>query len=638
MSDATATATPTAPAGGDPDLLLDVRDLSVVYESHGATPVQAVDHVSFQLRRGEFVGLVGESGSGKSTLGYALTRLQKPPARTNGGSIWFDGADVRDLDPEQLRRQRQGGFAMVLQSGMNALNPVRRVRDHFGDVFRAHGHVPRERQHDRMVELVGKVELPREVLDRYPGELSGGMRQRVSIALALGLEPQLMVFDEPTTALDVLVQHAVMDTIVGLQRSEGFTAVLISHDLGIVLEATDRVLVLHEGRIVEDGPSPRVLADPQDDYTRMLLSHYADPRAEVVSLPGFEDRSVRRAKGEKRSAASTSTPSVSTRSTSTARSAVTVDAVSKTYPAPRRGEEPVRAVRDVSFTLEPGQSLALVGQSGSGKSTLAKLITGVEQPTTGAVRFGDVEVPRLRRRALRDFRSDVQMVFQDPYAALNPLHTVEYALTRPVLNYTGLRGADARRRVLELLETVGLSPVEQFAAKLPHQLSGGQRQRVVIARALASDPQVIIADEPVSMLDVSLRAGVLALLEDLREQWGVSLLYITHDLLSARLVTDDVMVLHRGEVVERGGTAEVLQRPQHEYTRRLLDAVPDPARAHALRAGAAGSATGPDDAGRSADGPGPGGAAPRGADASPAAVPPAGRPGAGPGATGTVQP
>ncbi|MFJ4295134.1 ABC transporter ATP-binding protein [Curtobacterium sp. NPDC089689] len=560
------------------DVLLDVRDLSVVYESAGQEAVQAVDHVSFSLRKGEFVGLVGESGSGKSTLGYALTRLQKPPARTNGGNIFFAGSDIRDLDDEALRQQRQGGFAMVLQSGMNALNPVRTIRNHFIDVFKAHGHVPRERWDARMRELIEKVKLPATMLARYPGELSGGMRQRVSIALALSLEPRLMVFDEPTTALDVLVQHAVMDTIIELQRSEGFTAILISHDLGIVLEATERVLVMHEGRIVEDGGSTEILRDPQDEYTKMLLSHYADPRAEVVSLPGFPDRSQRDPSATRQETTS-SFSTVGSRERSAARNPIVVDHLVKTYPAPRRGEQPVQAVRDVSFTLEPGQSLALVGQSGSGKSTIAKMLTGVEKPTTGTVRFGDTDVAKLGRRGLKDLRSEVQMVFQDPYAALNPLHTVEYILSRPIANYTGLRGRDARRRMLELLETVGLTPVEQFAQKLPHQLSGGQRQRVVIARALASDPQVIIADEPVSMLDVTLRAGVLALLEDLREQWGVSLLYITHDLLSARLITDDIMVLHDGAVVERGRTAEVLQDPQDPYTVALLDAVPNPRRA-----------------------------------------------------------
>ncbi|WP_437386737.1 ABC transporter ATP-binding protein [Plantibacter flavus] len=567
--------------------LLEVRDLSVVYESTGAAPVQAVDHVSFSVGAGEFIGLVGESGSGKSTLGFAVTRLQKPPARINGGQILFGDRDIRELGTEELREQRQGGFAMVLQSGMNALNPVRTIRNHFIDIFKAHGHVSRDRWDARMSELVQKVGLTPQVLVRFPGELSGGMRQRVSIALALSLEPRLMVFDEPTTALDVLVQHAIMDTITELQQSEGFTAILISHDLGVVLEATQRVLVMHEGRIVEDAPSRDILERPQDEYTKMLLSHYADPRAEIVELPGFPSRANRgtapvagtTTSVPTATSASSDSGKASSRAGRSAESAVIVEGVSKIYPPPRRGESPVTAVDDVTFTLEPGQSLALVGASGSGKSTIAKLITGIEKPTHGTVRFGDLDVAQLNRKGIRDLHKNVQMIFQDPYAALNPLHTVEYTLTRPVVNFTGLKGDAVRRRVLELLETVGLSPVEQFAAKLPHQLSGGQRQRVVIARALASDPQVLIADEPVSMLDVSLRAGVLALLEDLREQWGVSMLYITHDLLSARLVTDNIMVLNQGRVVERGETAKVLQHPQDPYTIELLDAVPNPARA-----------------------------------------------------------
>ncbi|MFJ2535119.1 ABC transporter ATP-binding protein [Microbacterium maritypicum] len=572
----TAMAPETTPMPND--ILLDVQGLSVEYASPGTKPVTAVENVSFSLRRGEFVGLVGESGSGKSTLGFALTRLQKPPARISAGRILFGGRDIRELDAEELRRQRQGGFAMVLQSGMNALNPVRTVGNHFRDIFAAHGHVPKDARDARARELIGKVGLDASVLARYPGELSGGMRQRASIALALSLEPQLMVFDEPTTALDVLVQHAVMDTIKELQRAEHFTAILISHDLGIVLEATDRVMVMHEGHIVEDARSIDILERPQDEYTRMLLSHYADPRAEKIEIPGFLDAGTRRREGRARTDVTETLPTVSSRDTRRADAAIVVQGVSKHYPAPRRGQDAVTAVDDVSFRLEPGEALALVGASGSGKSTIAKMLTGVEKPTSGTVHFGDVDVASLKRRGLRDLRKDVQMVFQDPYAALNPLHTVEYALTRPVMNYTTLRGSEARARVLELLETVGLTPVEQFAAKLPHQLSGGQRQRVVIARALASDPQVLIADEPVSMLDVSLRAGVLALLEDLRERWGISMLYITHDLLSARLVTQNILVLNGGRVVERGETAEVLQHPEDPYTIQLLDAVPNPTR------------------------------------------------------------
>lgn len=410
------------------------------------------------------------------------------------------------------------------------------------------------------LELIGKVGLPERTLDRYPGELSGGMRQRVAIALALSLEPKLMVFDEPTTALDVLVQHEVMNTIRELQKQEGFTAILISHDLGIVLESTTRVMVMHDGVIVEDAHSEQILRNPQDDYTKMLLSHYGDPRAEKVSVPGLERRESTRACGS---------------DADTTDMTITVSGISKIYPARKRGEKPVQAVDDVSFTLVPGESLALVGASGSGKSTIAKMITGVERPTTGQITLGDKRIDQMKsKRALRALHADVQMVFQDPYAALNPLHTVEYTLTRPILNYTNLRGAAARKRMLELLETVGLTPVETFAAKLPHQLSGGQRQRVVIARALASNPKVLVADEPVSMLDMTLRAGILALLDDLRVRLNVSMLYITHDLLSARLITDKIMVLNKGHVVERGDTAQVLQHPTDDYTIRLLDAIP----------------------------------------------------------------
>ena len=547
--------------------LLRVENLSVEYDSPDQEPVKAVEDVSFSLDQGEFVGLVGESGSGKSTLGFAVTRLSKPPARISKGRVLFGGKDITTLSQEELRRQRCGGFAMVLQSGMNALNPVRTVRKHFVDIYKAHGNVEKKDYEAHSRQLVEKVGLQDSVLNAYPGELSGGMRQRVSISLALALEPKLMVFDEPTTALDVLVQHEVMGTIRELQKQEGFTAILISHDLGVVLESTQRVLVMHNGRIVEDAPSERILTDPQDDYTKMLLSHYGDPRAEHVSVPGLKPRDE--------AAASGSVGGTPPQADDEEDMTVTVTGVSKIYPARKRGEDSVTAVNNVSFTLSPGQSLALVGASGSGKSTIAKMLTGVERPTSGNITLGGRRVDQMKRRKdLRSLRSDIQMIFQDPYSALNPLHTVEYTLTRPILNYTDLRGDDARRRMLELLETVGLTPVEQYAAKLPHQLSGGQRQRVVIARALASNPHVLVADEPVSMLDMTLRAGILALLDDLRVRLNVSMLYITHDLLSARLITDSIMVLNKGTVVERGQTAQVLQHPENDYTIKLLDSIP----------------------------------------------------------------
>jgi len=404
------------------EIILDVQNLNISYITDGVE-TQAVRDAHFTLEQGEFVGLVGESGSGKSTLGFAIAGLTKPPAVITGGKVLFNGTDLTSLSTEQLREQRRGGVAMVLQSGMNALNPVRTVRNHFRDIFEAHGHIERSQWDARAAELVAKVQMPETVLTRYPGELSGGMRQRVSIALALSLEPQLMVFDEPTTALDVLVQHAVMDTIIELQKQENFTAILISHDLGIVLESAQRVFVMHEGKIVESGPARQILDKPKDDYTQMLLSHYADPRGKVVELPGFEDRAARGAQGKKRSAGAAHPPSVSERERRTDQRSMVVEGVSKVYPPPRRGEQPVTAVDNVSFTLEPGASLALVGASGSGKSTIAKLITAVEKPTEGTIMFGDLNVGTLRRGRFRELHRDVQMVFQDPYSALNPLHT-----------------------------------------------------------------------------------------------------------------------------------------------------------------------------------------------------------------------
>lgn len=586
MNTAQSSNNPSAstPSSPDRERLLRVEELSVIYEPVGAEPTNAVRDVSFEAGRGEFIGLVGESGSGKSTLGYALTGLTSTPARLKNGRVVFDGVDIAGMSQEALRRQRQGGFAMVMQAGMNSLNPVRSVRKHFHDIFRAHGHLDRRQWDRQATDLLEKVELSPDVLDSFPGELSGGMRQRATIALALSLEPRLMVFDEPTTALDVLVQQAVMDTIRGLQAEEEFTAILISHDLGMVLESAHRVLVMHQGRIVEDAPSAQILADPQHEYTRMLLSHYADPRAETVSLPGLED--VARSSPPRENSTAGSAPSsgqaVPDDPDPSAGTELRVEHVSKVFAPARRRARPVRAVDDVSFTLPAGGATALVGQSGSGKSTIAKLITGVERPTQGRITLGDVDVGSVRKRELRDLRRTVQMVFQDPYAALNPLNTVEYVLTRALRNLTTLRGDALRARLFELLEIVGLTPVEQFAAKLPHQLSGGQRQRVVIARALACEPQVIIADEPVSMLDQSLRAGVLALLRDLRVRTGVSLLYITHDLLSARVITDDILVLHHGRVVEHGPTSQIMRDPQDEYTTELLDAIPNPARTHGV--------------------------------------------------------
>ena len=620
--------------------LLSAHQLNICYDLPAGRTAHVVRDVDVDFEQGELVGLVGESGCGKSTLGYGLTRLLRPPAHQISGTVIFDGEDVSHLDKKALAGKRRGGFTTVLQSGMNALNPVRSVEGHFFDVLRAHQHIDRRSARRRGEELLALVHLPAEVLDRYPHELSGGMRQRVAIAITLALDPRMVVFDEPTTALDVLVQRAVIDTIVELQARVGFTALIISHDLGLLLETAQRLLVMYAGRIVEERSSKDLLENALHPYSQALLGCYADPSAEVVDLAGipgsppdlsgdetgcafaprcplaqqiclevspplelvsggkvachFAQRKIRARPDTDCAAeldAGVGLDAGATASVPVHRAAaccgsgalvpsegglVVTDLVKEYRSGPLRGKSWVHAVDGVSFAIEPGVSVGLVGASGSGKSTIARMITGMERPSSGTIHLGKLRVDTLRRRALRKYWSLAQLIFQDPYSALNPIHTVGYALSRPLVNHRHLSGKALRNEVLRLLEIVGLTPVAQFEAKLPHQLSGGQRQRVVIARALAAGPTVIVADEPVSMLDVSLRAGILSLLSELRRDTGISLLYITHDLLSARVVADELMVLNEGRIVESGRTADVLRSPNHAYTKRLIAAIPRP--------------------------------------------------------------
>jgi peptide/nickel transport system ATP-binding protein len=618
---ARTTAVHERPDAKSESVLLDVRDLSV---SYGAT--RAVREVSFQLEDGEFVGLLGESGSGKTTLGNAILRLL-PAGQITGGSIRFAGQDITHASQAELRKLRWRDMSTVFQSSMNSLNPVLTIEAQFRDVIEEHTSMRGAEVRRRIAELLEMVMIDPSFMRFYPHELSGGMKQRVCLALALALKPRLVVLDEPTTGLDVIVQRSILDNVRALQRTQGFAVLLISHDLGTVMEVSDRVMVMYAGRIVEDQRSATMLAEPIHPYTRGLLGAYADPRADAVEIgyipgrPPDLSRPVRgcpfaprcreavdacrteeprlvptgpglaachvaeqayaagdgRREGAPRAGQVFATAAGREVQLEARRPILEVDRVSKRYRG-RRGLKvrEVDAVIDVSFTLREGTVTALVGQSGSGKSTLARLVTGVERPTSGQVRFGDLRVDRLRGRALRDYRRHIQLVFQDPFAALNPTHTIGYILSRPLVNFGGVRRRELRARVEELLESVGLSPASAFVDKFPHQLSGGQQQRVVVARALAPDPEIIVADEPISMLDVSIRAEILQLLDDLVRKRGIAMLYITHDLLSARVLADEVLVLHRGKLVESGPTLRVIREARDDYTQRLLNAIPNP--------------------------------------------------------------
>ncbi len=610
--------------------LLEVKDLSVTYTPRDSRAVRAVDGVSFEVNEGEFVGLLGESGCGKSTLGTAVLRLLEKPAAITGGTITFDGRDVTNLDEDELRPMRWVDLSTVFQSSMNSLNPVITIRAQFADTFAAH---PEATLDDldvdqRAGDLLEMVSLDPEVLRRYPHELSGGMKQRVALALALALKPRFVLLDEPTTGLDVVVARDILDRLNALRTEFGFAVLFISHDLGTVMEMADRVMVMYAGEIVEDQPAADMLAEQLHPYSTGLLGSYADPRDEVVAvsfIPGrppdlsrehagclYEPRcpvsvdacrsdhpellpagrgrarcllveqSLRDGVPLQKAAPLEQLDAVfsadaSTRGEAAAEPVLVVQNVSKTYKTKQgMGHVTTEAVKDVSFVLRPGRVSALVGQSGSGKSTIAQLVTGVVRPTEGSIHFKGDQIDHLRRRPMRRYRRHVQLVFQDPFSALNPTRSVAYAISRPLQNYLGMSRKDARARAAELLESVGMSPADQYLDKLPHELSGGQRQRVVVARALAPGPEILIADEPIAMLDVSIRAEILALLDQLVRERGIAMLYITHDLLSARLLADDVMVLNHGVMVERGPTLKVIGEAKDPYTRELLAAIPRP--------------------------------------------------------------
>jgi peptide/nickel transport system ATP-binding protein len=549
--------------------MLEIRDLNVTYMTKKRPPFHAVKDANLNIEPGEIVGLVGESGSGKSTLGTAVLRLLAPPGEITGGQVIFDGKDITTWPEEKMRPLRWREMSTVFQSSMNALNPVLTIGAQFRDVIKAHSRASDRQIGSRTGELLQMVDIDPSYVRFYPHELSGGMKQRVALALSLAMEPKFVLLDEPTTGLDVVVQRSILENLKQLQREHGFSVLIISHDLGAIMDVADRVAVMYDGVLVDNQPAKELLLHPKDDYSKLLIGSYAELWKPVVDdlhmgLPS-------------------DVPAGSTLSAHEVAQAdkhapvMQVESISRQYTR-RRGfsQTVVDAVSNVSFTLRKGYITALVGQSGSGKSTIGRLVTGVEHPDSGTIRFGDVVVNELSRKELRKYRSKVQLVFQDPYAALNPAHPISHILARPLANYMGIKGRKARERVAAVLEQVGLEPAERFIDKFPHQLSGGQRQRVVVARALLSEPEIIIADEPTSMLDVTIRAEILEILNRLVRDQGIAMLYITHDLLSARALADEILVLNRGRVVEDGDADKVIQDPQHEYTRLLLSSIPNP--------------------------------------------------------------
>jgi peptide/nickel transport system ATP-binding protein len=520
--------------------LLSVENLTIALPAGGDRP-HAVSDVSFTVDPGEVLCIVGESGSGKSVSAGAIMGLLPAALKREGGRIEFEGRDILGLSEPDKRAMRGARIGMIFQEPMTALNPLMRVGDQIAEVLEVHGAAGRA---DRVPELLAAVNLPDPVrLARsYPHLLSGGQRQRVMIAMALALEPALLIADEPTTALDVTTQMQILRLIKEIQTRRGTGVLFITHDFGVVAEIADRVAVMQTGRIVEAGTAEQVLNAPQHPYTKALIAavpHRSAGHTQAIGRPVLEAVGVR-----------------------------------KTY---RRGGglfgrgASVHAVADADFVLRKGETLGLVGESGSGKSTLARCVVRLVQPDEGAIRFHDTDLAKLSRREWKPFRKRIQMVFQDPFASLNPRRRVgEIIAEGPIAH--GTSRTEALRRARELLALVQLDAgaIERF----PHEFSGGQRQRIGIARALAMDPELLIADEPVSALDVSVQAQVLDLLEELRQRLGLTMLFITHDLRVAAQICSRVAVMQHGKIVEQGETGAVFANPRHPYTQSLLDSIP----------------------------------------------------------------
>lgn len=534
------------------DSLFCLERFSVTYPGQG---LPAVDQVSLSLAPGERLGLVGESGCGKSTLGRAALRLL-PSTTGLGGDIWFQGESVLDFSPARLRRFRGEAIALVFQDPMTRLDPLMTVGDHCMETLRAHRpQVSLAQARDRAVAVLEQVRIPASRFHQYPHEFSGGMRQRVAIALAMILEPRLIVADEPTTSLDVTVSAQILEELTRLCQNLGTALMLISHDLSLVAEYCDRVAVMYQGRLVEKGPTTRVLNQPQADYTRSLVASALQlQQAEGLAYTAPTTDPILRLTGVKQY--------------------YTLETHPLAWLLGSQNSRMIKAVDEVSLEIYPGEILGLVGESGCGKSTLSRTILQLIKPTAGRVEFDGTDLTALSPVQMRSRRRQLQMVFQDPHACLNPMMTVGRSIADPLLIHHLATPAVAQQQAHAMLERVGLSPSQDYFHRLPRDLSGGQQQRVAIARALITMPRLVICDEPVSMLDATVQTQVLDLMLELRQEFDLTYLFITHDLWVARFMCDRIAVMEAGKIVELAPTQTLFTSPQHPYTRRLLQAVP----------------------------------------------------------------
>ncbi|WP_159911720.1 ABC transporter ATP-binding protein [Pantoea sp. 18069] len=558
--------------------VLRVRDLGVTFDTYRG-PVQVLNDVNFEIAAGEILGVVGESGAGKSMTGAAVIGLIDPPGRISSGTVELSGERIDGLRGEAMRRIRGRRIGSIFQDPLTSLNPVYTVGRHLVETIRTHLPLSEAQAKARALALLEEVEIPepRVRFGQYPHQFSGGMRQRVAIALALCAEPQLIIADEPTTALDVSVQAQIIALLRRVCREREAAAMLITHDMGVIAETADRVMVMYQGRVLETGPVREVLDRPTQPYTRVLMAAIPSVHERLERLPVPEIDAPATAAPVK--TAPIKAEPAPRASSGEAKTLLEVRDLGKEFDlslgwlervVSRQPRRTLQAVDGVGFKIRQGRTFGLVGESGSGKSTVARMVAGLTVPTRGQVLFDGED----RFQAQTDLRRRIQMIFQDPYASLNPRWTVARLIAEP-LEVLGLTAHpdDTAERVAQALRRVRMTPDD--ARKYPHQFSGGQRQRIAIARALASQPEFIICDEPTSALDVSVQAQVLNLMRDLQEEFGLTYLLISHNLAVIRHMCDDIGVMQRGRLVEAGEAQAVLDAPQHDYTRALMAAIPD---------------------------------------------------------------
>jgi glutathione transport system ATP-binding protein len=574
---------PTAESGLwlPPQRVLSVRDLSIQFHQQG-DPLDAVRNLSFDVDRGETLAIVGESGSGKSVTSLALMRL----VEQGGGNIVSGSMPLRRRNGEvldlarahsgTLRRVRGADMAMIFQEPMTSLNPVFPVGEQIAESLRLHQAMDHRAAKQAALQMLDLVRIPeaKDVLNRYPHQLSGGMRQRVMIAMALSCKPALLIADEPTTALDVTIQAQILQLIRVLQQEMQMGVIFITHDMGVVAEIADRVLVMRQGELVEQGPVRELFAAPQQPYTQALLA--AVPKLGSMATQDFPAKFPLPNGADNGGPQDTVPPGAAP----ILRVENLVTRFDLRSGILNRVTRQVHAVENVSFDLYPGETLGLVGESGCGKSTTGRSLLKLVDSQRGTITFDGRQINQLKGPALQHLRRDIQFIFQDPYASLDPRLTVGFSIMEPLLVHNVARGKAAQERVAWLLERVGLKP--EHAHRYPHEFSGGQRQRICIARALALNPKVVIADESVSALDVSIQAQIVNLLLDLQREFGIAFLFISHDMAVVERISHRVAVMYLGQIVEIGPRRAVFDNPQHAYTRKLMAAVPvaDPAHAH----------------------------------------------------------